>query len=218
NEPLSGYDGVILSQGLKFKTSLIEKYGHKISPVKPVLTGLKIAQKEFSLLKGVSFNDILFTDEGITGPYVYKISSINAYKDFPYEIKIPLLNTEELEKKIEENPKKLFKNTVCGFIPKSLAEILIKEEKQCANVSKKEIKSLENLVLKAVSPDNKGAITHCGGVSLNEIDKNYKSKIASSLWIIGEVVDIDGFCGGFNLQHCWASAAIAAEDIANRFL
>ena len=78
---------------------------------------------------------------------------------------------------------------------------------------KKEIEELEFLTLTVTGPDNKGEIVHSGGVNLDEIDKNFKSKIAKNLWIIGEVLNIDGFTGGFNLQNCWSDAAICAQDI-----
>ena len=85
--------------------------------------------------------------------------------------------------------------------------------KQAAHAKKDEIKKLENLTLIAKNIDGKGEIVHAGGVDLTEIDKNCHSKIVSNLWIIGENLNIDGFCGGFNLQNCWSTAAIAATDI-----
>ena len=193
-----------------------KKYGHNIIPLKSSLTGLKIKEKEFCELKGVSFNDLMFTDVGITGPYVYKLSSINAYKELPYEIEIPIINKEDLINAMKENPKKMFKNVVADFIPKSLANLLIKSENQCANTTNKEIDSIINLKLTITGPDGRGEIVHAGGVDLNEIDKNLKSKIVENLWVIGEVLDIDGFTGGFNLQNCWSTASVAAFDIVEK--
>ena len=121
-----------------------------------------------------------------------------------------------MQKYANDNPKKLFKSAVSEFIPKSLAILLIKNEVQCANTKKSEIESLEFLKLTALNKDNKGEIVHAGGADLNEIDKNLKSKIKDNLWIVGELLNIDGFTGGFNLQNCWSTAAIAAKDIASR--
>lgn len=212
-EKLNGFDAVIIATGLKTYPKLAEIYGHKIEEIKPALCGLKIKEKKFLTLKGVSFNKVIFTDVGVSGPYIFKLSSINAYKKYPYEIKIPLISPESLKEKLIENPKKQFKTIVSAFIPNSLANILIKTDKKCANVSKKEIEELEFLTLTVTSPDNKGEIVHSGGVNLDEIDKNFKSKIAKNLWIIGEVLNIDGFTGGFNLQNCWSDAAICAQDV-----
>ena len=209
-----GYEFYVLATGLKNGAKIAESIGHKIVPLKPSLTGLKIKEKEFLSLEGVSLNGVIFTKIGVSGPFIYKLSSLNAYKPFPYEIKIPLLNTDALKIKVKENPKKLFRNIVSDFIPKSLANILIKSDIQCANTKNSDIDALEFLNLTAISTDGKGEIVHAGGVSLNEIDKNLKSKIKDNLWIIGEVLDVDGLTGGFNLQNCWSTAAIAASSIA----
>ena len=209
-----GFDYYVLATGLKCGAGLAEKLGHNIVPLKSSLCGLKIKEREFLELEGVSFNGVIFTKEGISGPFVYKVSSINAYRDFPYEIKIPLININDLEISVLQNPKKLFRNIVSEFIPKSLASILVKDNIQCANTKKETIKSLEYLKLTAAGCDNKGEIVHAGGVSLDNVDKNLKSKVKENVWIIGELLDIDGFTGGFNLQNCWSTASIAAADIA----
>ncbi len=214
NELPDNFDYYVISTGLKSGVMpVLEKIGHKIVPVKPSLCGLKIKEKNFLRLKGVSFNGVVFTDEGVSGPYIYKLSSFRAYDNFPYEIKIPLADIEKLKERIKECPKKLLKTVLGEFIPKSLAEVLINSDIQCANTSNKMIEGLEYLRLTATANDSRGEIIHAGGVSLNEIDKNFKSKIKDNLWIIGETLDVDGLTGGFNLQFCWSSASIAAENI-----
>lgn len=215
-EPLDNYDYTVLATGLKSGCKLAEKYNIKTIELKPSLTGLKIKEKEFLNLAGVSFNNIIFTDNGVSGPYIYKLSSINAYKKFPYEIKLPLIDDiEKLKEEVKNNPKKQFRSVVSKFIPKSLANVIIKEEKQCANVKKTEIDTLAYLALTVTSTDNKGEIVHAGGVDLGEIDKNFKVK-NKNIWVIGELLNIDGLTGGFNLQLCWSSAKIAADDIINK--
>ncbi len=216
-EPLKGFDAVVLATGLKSGAELAKKYGHTIIDIKPALTGLNIKEKEFCKLKGVSLKGVIFTDLGVSGPLIYKLSSINAYKNFPYPIKIPLLEVEQLKEALKNNPKKQFKTVLSEFIPKSLSEILVKSEKQAANVSNKEAEELAFLNLTATGVDGRGEVVHAGGVCLNETDKNLKSKIAENLWIVGEVLDIDGFTGGFNLQNCWSTSAIAAADILKKF-
>lgn len=213
--PLEGFDYTVLAVGLKSGGEPAKKYGLKMTELRPALSGLKIKEKEFTALEGVSFGGVIFTKCGVSGPYIYKLSSYNAYKDFPYEIKIPLVEIEKLKEEMKNNPKKLFKNVVSNFIPKSLANLLIKNDKQCANVSNKEINELEFLHLTATGRDNKGEIVHAGGVCLKELDKNFKVK-DKNLWVIGELTDIDGLTGGFNLQLCWSSAYIAAKDIADK--
>lgn len=216
------YDVVILATGSKDNYNLAKSFGHSINPLKPALCGLKIKEKGEIFPTGVSLNTkeggVIFTHQGISGPYVFKISSVNAYTPFPYEINIPILNTDKLFELIKENSTKSFGNVVSSMIPKSLTQYLFKKyeidfDKQAAHAKKIEIEKLKNLILVAENTDGKGEIVHAGGVKLNEIDKNCRSKIVPNLWIIGETLDIDGFCGGFNLQNCWSTAAIAAIDI-----
>ena len=213
NLPLD-FDAYVIATGLKFGCALAKNIGHTIVSIKPSLYGLNI-QEKFNL-EGVSFNNVLFTKNGVSGPFIYKMTSYRAYDAFPYEFKIPLIDPMKLILAVKNNPKKMFKTVVSDFIPKSLAFELIKNEKQCANITKKEIMDLEFLTLHALSPDSKGEIVHAGGVSLDEVDKNLKSKIKDNLWIIGELLNIDGLTGGFNLQNCWATAAISASDIVKK--
>lgn len=215
---LKGYDFIVLAAGSRGGYGLAREAGHNIIPPKPALCGLKLSQDQPGYPQGVVLNtpegEVLFTKGGISGPLVYKISSLNAYKDFPYEIKLPLIDPEILTIEVKNNPRKSFLNTVSKFIPKSLAgAILSGSEKQCANVSKREIAALSNITFKVISPDNKGEIVTAGGVDLKEIDNFCRSKINPKLFIIGELMDIDGFCGGYNLQNCWSSAYCAALKI-----
>ncbi len=219
---VSKYNVTVIATGSKDRSGLIKQFGHTVIPLKPALCGLKIKDKGDFFPQGVSLNTtdggVIFTHQGVSGPYIFKISSVNAFRDFPYEIKIPILNPDKLYSLIKENSTKSFGNVVSLIIPKSLAHYMFKKyeinfDKQAAHAKKSEIEKLENLILTAENTDGKGEIVHAGGVDLDEIDKNCRSKIAKNLWIIGESLNIDGFCGGFNLQNCWGTAAIAAGDI-----
>ncbi len=221
-EEVQKYDIVVLATGSKDRNQLVSSFKHSIIPLKPALCGLKIKEKGENFPTGVSLNTddggVIFTHQGVSGPYIFKISSINAYKPFPYEINIPILNPDRLFQLIKENSTKSFGNVVSQMIPKALTQYIFKKygidfNKQAAHAKKIEIEKLKNLTLIAENIDGKGEIVHAGGVNLNEIDKNCRSKIVPNLWIIGETLNIDGFCGGFNLQNCWSTAAIAASDI-----
>ncbi len=224
-EELDEYDIVVLATGSKDRHSLAAHFGHTVIPFVPSLCGLKIKNKGANFPTGVSIHTenggIIFTHVGISGPEIFKISSINAKKAYPYDIKIPIMNPDTVLEALHAAPKKSFGNIISEFIPKSLAKYLFEQyginfDKQAAHAKKEEIEKLKNLEFTITSPDGKGEIVHAGGVSLNEIDKNCHSKINEKLWIIGEALDIDGFCGGFNLQNCWSTAAIAAQDIVQK--
>ena len=94
----------------------------------------------------------------------------------------------------------------------------IQPDKQTAQMNKKEkeilINSLLNLRLHAAGRIKNSEIVTAGGVDLNEINpKTMESKIVSGLYFIGEILNIDGFTGGFNLQNCWSGAYICSINI-----
>lgn len=226
-EELRQFNVVVLATGSKDRYELAKQFGHTVIPFKPALCGLKVKEITPQFPTGVSIDTkeggIIFTHQGISGPAIFKISSINVNKEFPYEIKIPIINKDTLLDLLHKCPKKSFLNVVSSLIPRVLAQYIFERYnidgvKQACHAAKAEIETLENLTFTIVSTDGKGEIVHAGGVLLDEIDKNCKSKIANGLWIIGESLNIDGFCGGFNLQNCWSTGAIAAQDIVKSAL
>lgn len=176
-------------------------------------------------LRGDLRGDLIFTHEGISGPLAYKISSICARleysKEAPLLLKLNLLREElNLQDLLNSNPKKDIKNLVSDFVPKSLAEYILQVcginlDEKCCNINGKMrdsiLKSLQEFEIKVISPAKEGEVVTSGGVSLKEIDaKTMQSKLVNGLYFCGEVIDIDGFCGGFNLQNCWSTGFIAS--------
>ena len=75
-------------------------------------------------------------------------------------------------------------------------------------------KSLTEFEVNVVSPAKDGEVVTSGGVDLKEINpKDIQSKLVENLYFCGEVIDVDGFCGGFNLQNCWSTGFIAGNAI-----
>ncbi len=220
-DDLTGFDYIVVSSGSRGTENLITSFKHTLIPFKKALLGLKI--KDMIYPTGVSVKsldgDFLFTKNGISGPLAFMVSSKNINKQFPYEIEIKLFNVEELKEKINQNPKKSIGNLVSNFIPKSLAHTIVKNyEKKSAEVSKKEIESYSKLTLEIIDTEKTGEIVNSGGVKLDELTKNCKSKIYPNLWYCGEILDIDGFCGGFNLQNCWSTAFVVANDLVQAII
>lgn len=252
NKKHSGFDNVVIATGGKgggFK--LAEKLGHKIEKLKPALAPLKIKNEEFYELSGLTLektnikayykgkqvsqvtDDLLFTHRSISGPAVYKTSSLCAYCDFdknsPLTLKIDVsgLSEEEIElfinNAIKVSPKKAIKNVFSKLATKRLLELILKTnnidlEKEITHLSKKEkniiIKNLTALELFAIDKAKGEEIVTAGGICLNEINnKTMESKKVKGLYFCGEVIDIDGFTGGFNLQNCWSTAFVCAEAI-----
>lgn len=197
------------------------------------LAGVCLKGVEASIIinkrKKTCYGDILFTHKSISGPCIFKISALSAFEDFdtnnPLEfiLKVTTYNRDEIEIDIKNNLKKTLKNVFSKYAPESfITEIMkankIQPDKQTAQMNKKEkeilINSLLNLRLHAAGRIKNSEIVTAGGVDLNEINpKTMESKIVSGLYFIGEILNIDGFTGGFNLQNCWSGAYICSINI-----
>ena len=129
---------------------------------------------------------------------------------------------EELEQEIKNNSKKTIKNVFCKFVSESfIVEILkankIDGDKQVSQIKKVEkellYNSLTQLKITAIGRIKDSEIVSAGGVDLNEVDsKTMQSKILKGLYFTGEVLNIDAYTGGYNLQNCWSTAWIVANN------
>ncbi len=181
----------------------------------------KIGKKKLPTVYG----DILFSHKAITGPAIFKVSALSAFdniEELEMTIKLIDISQDEIEKYIKENQKKTIKNVFSKFAPESyinaiLNEYKIDENKQTAQIKKQEkeilINSLLALRLHAKSRLKDSEIVTAGGVDLKEIDsKTMQSKLVEGLYFAGEVLNIDAYTGGFNLQNCWSTAYITSQN------
>jgi len=222
------FDKIIIAIGGHSSYNLIKYLGHTIEDPRPALVGLK-TKENLKELAGVSFKnitakfnnkilsgDLLFTHEGISGPLTYKISSIMAKEKFPYKISFDFYGDIDLQELLNANPHKNIKNLLSEFIPKSFASFILKKlsvnedeksHKIDGKIRDKIIELLNNFEVNIISTAKDGEVVTCGGVSLYEVNpKTLESKIVPGVYFCGGVLDIDGFCGGFNLQNCWSTA------------
>jgi hypothetical protein len=178
--------------------------------------------------------EVLFTHTGISGPAILNISGeVGRLLETEKELKIsfdlfPLLNYQELLKGLEDDlkqyPNKSIKNILASFVPEKRVEILLdiaklNKEKIANNMSKAEraevVKILKNIEITptGVLGWDLAKVTK-GGISLKEIDhKTMRSKIIKNLSFAGEIIDIDGKSGGFNLQMCWSTGHLAGKNV-----
>ena len=173
--------------------------------------------------------EFLFTHVGISGPVILNISATVGELLEKGAVKIsfdlfPLLNHEQLLKGFEyvlkQHNNKTAKNILTSFVPERLAEVLLDisgldKNSIANNLSKinreKLIKILKNFEVTAEEVLGfNTAMTTRGGISLKEINhKTMRSKIIDNLFFAGEIIDVDGKSGGFNLQMCWTTGRLA---------
>ncbi len=232
------FDYVVIAIGGHTNFELIKNLGINIIEPLPSLVGL-ISRTNFSKIAGVTLKNveitidkktytggILFTHKGISGPLIYKISSIYARKNFPYTLYLKLLPNIDFQLYLNENPHKQIKNLLSDFVPKSLVELILSQTNITHNLEANKInRELRDKIvnifscypIEIIKPAPDGEVVTCGGVDLKEINpKTMESKNVSGIYFCGEVLDIDGFCGGFNLQNCWSSGYIAAKSIIEK--
>lgn len=205
------------AQGLTLKNVVLTSYDEKNKEV-------------FSEL-----GEMMFTHFGITGPLVLSASAhMRDFGKHKYRISLdlkPALSAEKLEKRIlkdiEEKKNKNMSNFLRGLLPESMIPIVLEKSDVAGDVKVNELTrekrralrdTLKNLPLsiEGKRPISEAIITS-GGVDVREINpKTMESKKVSGLFFAGEVIDVDGYTGGFNLQIAWSSAYCAGISAAKR--
>ena len=226
------FTDVVISIGGGGKWKEIKGIKHRIVDCTPALVGLNAEIKTLSgvVLKDIRSidcnitDDLLFTHFGISGPLAYKISSIKTKDTFPYKLSFDLYQKEfNLQKLLNENPHKDLKNILSIAFPHRFAEYLSGEfaEVKAHNIDGKTrdliLDKIHKFEITILGTDKGEETVTAGGYDLDEINpKTMESKLYPNLFIIGEALNIDGFCGGFNLQNAWSTAFVAAEGISGK--
>ncbi len=199
------------------------------------LQGLSLKNVTFTL-KGQGkkplyqgFGEMLFTHFGVSGPLVLSASS-KMKGDFPFQAQIdlkPALNEEQLlvriEKDLAENKNKHAIHALSGLFPARLTPIMLQlaeivPTKKACEVSKAEKQRLLTLIkhLPLTVTGTRGfaeAIITKGGVSVKDISPStMESKKVKGLYFAGEVLDLDAFTGGFNLQVAFSTGFLAGKS------
>ena len=225
------FSHVIIAIGGHSNFDFLKNFEIKIIPPKPSLVGLntKEKSKEVSgiVVRNVNCNrltdDLLFTHFGISGPLAYKISSIKARDNFPYKLNFDLHPQEiNLQELLNTNPHKDVKNILSKFIPHGLIKYLIgdiadiKAHKIDGKTRDFILSKLHNLELTVIGTNKGEETVTAGGIDLSEINpKTMELKKYQNIYCIGEALNIDGFCGGYNLQNSWSTAFVAKEAITD---
>jgi len=202
------------------------------------LEGLSLKNVEISVYRenkkiDSRFGEAIFTADGMSGPIIIDMSK-KIGKELPQNIKIkidfkPALDFLKLDRRVQEDfrkdSKKMFKNSLNDLLPQKLIPVIVKlskinPDKKSSSITREERKKLLHLLkeftleVKSLATYDEAIITS-GGIELNEIDqKTMKSKLIDNLYFAGEILDIDGPTGGYNLQTCWTTGYVAGENAA----
>lgn len=194
---------------------------------------LKNVKVSFSSAEGKplysEMGEMLFTHFGISGPVVLSASAhigdgvgVKAVIDLK-----PALDEETLDKRIlrdfEENRNRDYCNSLSALLPQKLIPVIVRKSgiaphKKVNSITKEERKALVRLIkgleftLNGKRPIDEAIVTS-GGVAVNEINPStMESKLVSGLFFAGEVIDVDAYTGGYNLQIAFATGALAGEN------
>ena len=208
---------------------IAKKFGHKIIPLRPALCAIK-TQSFPNELAGISTNvlistnnrliydDLLFTHFGLGGPAIYRatLSDINKIIiNFA-----PNKNVFEILKNAKQrNGRKNIANILGEFMPNKLARFFTKNDtRNIADYKDIELENLANTIthfeiLDAQTIGMQSAEVTLGGIDTKNISsKTMESKICPKLFFAGEVIDVTGDLGGFNLQWAFSSGVVAGKN------
>lgn len=203
-------------------------FGHKTEPIRPALCAIKTA-KFAPELAGISLpvsiliknnkiaDDLLFTHFGIGGPAAYRATLFGA-SNMSVNF-MPKSDAFELLKNAKtHNGKKSVVNILGEFLPKNLARFMCDDERRVADLRDEELRKIANRILNFVIDDARAigltsAEVTFGGISTEQISsKTMESKLCNGLYFAGEVIDVTGDLGGYNLQWAFSSGFVAGNN------
>jgi len=201
--------------------------------------GIKIIDTDKKKIIYEDFGEMIFTHFGISGPTILSGSAhLVKYKDIDYLLKSkyitvsidlkPALTEEQLDDRIlrdfKEFKNKQFKHSLDKLLPQKMIPLIIElskidENKRVNEIKKEERKSLIQLLknftvtIKGFRPVEEAIIT-CGGINTKEINpKTMESKLIKGLYFAGEIIDVDAYTGGFNLQIAYSTGYTAGINV-----
>ena len=205
----------------------------------PDMQGLSLRNVELTVYNGKKkpvfreFGELLFTHFGVSGPLVLSASAhLRRWEGETYRLDIdlkPALDEQKLDARllrdIGENPNRDMSNIVAGLVPHSMIPVLLRRaglsgNEKANSLTKEQRRGLVQ-ALKHFALDVTGtrpvseAIVTAGGVKVGEVAPNtMASKRVDGLYFAGEVLDVDAYTGGFNLQIAWATGYLAGLSAA----
>lgn len=222
---------------------ILKSFGHRITPLSPSLVQIKTETENVKKLKGIKLNgrlkignnyesgEILFTDYGLSGPPVFSLSAVMLGADYAEIDIMPEYEYDEIISMLYERCAYLYdvplEEFFTGMINKRVGQTLLKSvgiaplSRVSSSLSEKELKLIASTLknwrfrIEGTMSWNNAQVTR-GGADTAEFDSaSMRSLIVEGLYACGEVLDIDGDCGGYNLQWAWSSGWLAGKHAAS---
>lgn len=237
---------VILATGYNDSiNSIVKDFGIKTKPYNPSLVAVKTKQSTHRLdglrvsdvtvtatvanQQKTQFGEVLFKKDGLSGICIFNLSTLFAQNGFNGKITLDILPKISKDKLIDILNKnlKIYDNILDCLIcimHKELAHFILKQSNilhstNCNMLTNEQIytiaNNIKNLQFDVVSSYNNNQV-FSGGILLNELTKGLQSKNHHGLYFCGEVCDVDGECGGYNLQWAFTSAYVVTQDILSK--
>ncbi len=233
------FDKVVISVGSSNK--LLEQLNLKYKPFSPSLVSLKTKEDTHSLsglrlsnvevclsLKNkiiIEKGEVLFKDRGLSGICIFNLSAYlarqNNYNATIYIDMMPNVSKESLINMLQERLKCNFINAkefMQGIFNDKINNYILK----ICNIKNEEKITIKNINIIANNIKQlffnivgcyENHQVNSGGILLDDLTDNLQSKSIKNLYFTGEIIDVDGICGGYNLQWAWTSGKIVGENI-----
>lgn len=221
---------------------LLKSMGHKITKLSPSLVQMKTETEVVKKLKGIKINakltvgenentgEILFTDYGLSGPPVFSLSSrMEDVAEAVLDI-MPEYSFDEVYSVLCERCAYLYdvplEEYFTGMLNKRVGQALLKSvgvmplSRLSSTLSEKELKKIACAIkqwkfkIEGTMSWNNAQVTRGGAVTAEFNEVTMESKLVKNMYACGEVLDIDGDCGGYNLQWAWSSGYLAGKAAA----
>lgn len=211
---------------------LAQTFGHKITPLYPSIVQLKTDTTHIKNLKGIralcfvqSFvngerkhgvlGDVIFTDYGVSGNAIFYVSSVLTKQGGMISLDfLPDFSAKTVEDTLLKRRKDGIEtsNLLCGILHNQLARAILK--RAASDDIKNIVDIIKNFTLEVTGTlgFDYAQVTQ-GGVDMRDISDNLESKLCKNLYFAGEILDVDGDCGGYNLHWAFTSAQTVANAI-----
>ncbi len=223
---------------------LLEAFGHTRTPIYPALVQLCVREELVRALKGIRVQvaiayennrysgELQFTDYGVSGPVIFDLSRQAAICGGTLELDfLPQLTQQALLRLLNDRcnalPSLPSQELLTGMLHNRLGRVLLKQcdisfTQPCNTLTQAQLTALTAtakhlaLTLSGTMGLEQAQVT-AGGIRTAEFDETtLESKLCGGLYAAGEVLDIDGDCGGYNLQWAWSSGRLAGKCRTNR--